>query len=226
MTLLNMDDAGPATPRMLPKVFADVPSTAELRAAQDAASRAKSASGTLTIIAVLMAGALIAVAAFLVITLGNQSKAIQAAKDTAAADVKAAQLKQTEAEGNLTKLTTELSGLKLTYRPLEPLAELDDKIMKEAADIKAKLDLPAYSGANATSIKLPEAWAAYNAKNIKWPPFDGNGDWHTFASTNLSKHLDLLKTLNARVAEFKPSQGGGGTKPPCLPTTPGYPNCP
>src|SRR5262249_34158398 len=163
----------------LPKVFADVPSTAELKAAEDAAAKAKSASGMLTIVAVLMAGALIAVAAFLVITLGGQSKAIQAAKDTAATDVKTAQTAQKDAEVNSTALRTDVSNLKPSSQPVQPVVDMDKQVSDELTSIKSKLDLPAYSGVRKA---IPaEAWLPYDG--FKWTAFDGS-NWQTYVLTN------------------------------------------
>lgn len=218
MALLNMDDAS-SSPRVLPKVFADVPSTAELRAAEEAAARAKRRASALTIITVLVAGALVAVTAFLMITLTNQSSEINKVLADADKKVAAAQDVQKQEKDRADKLDRDVSQLNVTYAPVAPVADLDGKVEAVKKDIKSKLDLPAYSGARA-GIKRAELWNAYEGPFV-WGKFD-NGDWHTYVITNLSRRLDLLTALNTEIANWKGGAGPGPVKKVCPDNNP---NC-
>jgi len=222
MSILNMDDAS-STPRVLPRVFADVPSAAQVKEAEEDAARAKRAAGRLTIVAVLVTGALVAVTAFLMFTLSNQSSEIVAAQAKAREDVTAAQNLQKAAEQRAGDLDRELAQLKLTMAPVKPAADLDGKIDVERTDIQKKLNLPAYSGAR-RAINYPEGWNAYEGPFV-WTAFD-NTDWHTYVITNLSRRLERLQELHTRINNWRPPTGGGGTAPVCPDNQPNCNNSP
>lgn len=209
MALVNVDDSMPSV-RVLPKVFADVPSQEELNDAKRKVDAAKAGAGRLMIISVLLAGGLIAVAGFLGYTLSTASSVVQKARDEEIAKTKIVQGKLETADASVKALTDEVTKGKQTMAPVAAVADLDAKIEVEMASIRGLLAQGPYAKAR-LGVGTPEEWAAYD--KFKWTAFD-NSDWRTYVVTNLAKKFDLVASLNKKLKAW----GGavpGDKKPVC-----------
>ena len=207
MSLVNVDDSMPSM-RVLPKVFADVPSQEELNEAKRKADAAKAGAGRLMIITVLLAGGLIAVAGFLGYTLSTASGVVQKAREEEVAKTKIVQGKLEAAEASVKTLTDEVTKGKQAMAPVAALADLDAKTELEMASIRGLLAQGPYAKAR-LGVGTPEEWAAYD--KFTWTPFD-NSDWHTYVVTNLAKKLDLVTSLKTQLKGWSGGVPGAGPK--------------
>ncbi|MDZ4759556.1 MAG: hypothetical protein SGJ21_00600 [Alphaproteobacteria bacterium] len=202
--------------RVLPKVFADVPSAEELY-------RAKQSSRQLVIVTVLLAGALIAAVSFLVYVLSSGSDDLDRVLTEANKKVEIAEGKVLAAETTAKQNAADLARLNTKFDGLSTLADVDADVTRIRNDIAKKISEPVYTGVRG-GVVSKELWDAFDNK-VKWTVFD-NSDWHRYVEENLSRRRDQLQVLKQRIDDWTPPRRTVPVAPkPCTAADPKYPNC-
>lgn len=221
MTTLMRGDDMPAG-RVLPKVFADVPSAEEVRQAEDAARRARSRAGGLMFVTLLLAGALVAAIIFIVMTLNSTDKLVEAEK-TALKEVARLEGVNKGLTADVGKAQAAANAVRTQFAVFTPVANLEADISARREEIRNLIDLA--QKADERTVRDPAGWSAYRG-STKWPAYQNTGDWKGYVAENLQRQLASLDGLMARIKEFIARAGlTVPVKPACTPSTPGYPAC-
>lgn len=220
MTTL-MSGADMPAGRVLPKVFADVPSAEEVRQAEDVARRARSRAGGLMFVTLLLAGALVAAIIFIVMTLNSTDKLVEAEK-TALKEVARLEGVNKGLTADVGKAQAAVNSVRTQFAVFTPITMVEGDISARREEIRKLLE----QAPKASSIRDPAGWSAYGG-STKWPAYQNTGDWKGYIDENLRRQLASLDGLTAKINKF--IADGGSTvivKPPaCTPSTPGYPVC-
>lgn len=223
-TLMSGDDMPMG--RVLPKVFADVPSAEEVRQANEAAKRAKARAGGLLLVTVLLAGALVAAVIFIVVTLNNpQTADLVKERDKALGEVTRLKGEETRLTGEVTKAQTAAANIRTQFAVFTPIANLESDLSARREEIRKLIEQAPKAE---TGVKDPAGWDAYKGRT-NWPAYQNTGDWKGYIAENLQRQMSSLDVLKAKIDKFisdgNGGVGGGPSKPPCTPSTPGYPVC-
>jgi hypothetical protein len=169
----------------------------ELKEANSKVEAAKAGASRMMMLTVLLAGALIAVAAFLAITISGQRKAIDDAVAVEHKKVVAAEEALGPAKESAAQMKAAIDALKLSYARFEELVTVDNQVNKKVDAINAKVPENLRAAAKA-AIPYREGWIAL--EKYSWTPaYDGAGEWRTYANTNLVKRLGFLEELDKRL---------------------------
>lgn len=221
-TLMSGDDMPMG--RVLPKVFADVPSAEEVRQANEAARRARARAGGLMFLTLILAGALVAAIIFIVMTMNSSPTGdLVAARDEALKKVQTLESDVTRLTGDVGRAQAAAEATRTQFAVFTPVANLEGEISARREEIRKLVELApkAETGVNDTA-----GWNAYRGRT-NWPAYQNTGDWKGYIAENLQRQLASLDALKAKINKFI-SDGGGGTvvvPPSCTPSTPGYPVC-
>lgn len=193
MSLVSNDD--PYTPRVVPKVFADVPSQAEV-------TDLRRSRSTMAVWFFVVLGMLIAAIAALVFVTAI-------AKPAPAGPSEA----QVAAERQLADARKELDR---ANAHLSELAQFDNinTAQKDIASYRASIAKWMEDSARANArTRIPRrAWAAYDTPLPDWKPG---------VELSLTQHRDSLQALDAALENLAPPTGGGGGSSVQTATTPG-----
>jgi flagellar basal body-associated protein FliL len=185
--------------RIGPKVFADVPSSAELEDAQRRVSGLRKRSTFLLLLCVLLIGALAATAAVAYWASHRNDAALKSLSD---------QLKQSTHD--LEQRTTELAAVRDRYAPYNNLVTADREVARLRGSIQQTLANPVYANAIRVATKaekdalIEDAWA----------------NKQVLAS---NQRAALLGSLQQKLSEFTPPPATAVCNDPrgCPPGTPG-----
>jgi hypothetical protein len=223
MTTLMSGDGMPMG-RVLPKVFADVPSAEELKQAHETARRARARAGGLTLLAVLLAGALVAAIIFIFVT-ANSSPAgdLIIERDNALKEVTRLKAEETRLTGEVAKERAATQAANNMYSDYTRIANAEKNIADRRGEITKLIEQA--PTASETTVRNVAGWAAYR-RTTKWPAIQGAGDWKSYVAENLEAQLVSLDGLKSGIDAFirRPVNNGGGGSA-CTPSTPGYPVC-
>lgn len=224
MTTLMRGDDMPAG-RVLPKVFADVPSAEEVRQAEEVARKARARAGGLMFVTLLLAGALAAAIIFIAVTL-NSSPAgdLIIERDAALKEVQRLKDVETRLTGDVGKAQAAANAVRTQFAVFTPVAGLEADISARREEIRKLIEQA--PKANDKSIKDPAGWSAYSG-STRWPPYQNTGDWKGYVAENLQRQLASLDGLTAKINKFIADGGPTVIVNPsvCTPSTPGYPVC-
>jgi len=219
-TLMSGDDMPMG--RVLPKVFADVPSAEEVRQANEAVKRAKARAGGLLLVTVLLAGALVAAIIFIVMTLNNpQTADLVKERDKALAEVTRLKGEETRLTGEIVKAQAAAESVRTQFAVFTPVANLEGEISTRREEIRKLIEQAPKAE---TGVKDPAGWDAYKGRT-NWPAYLNTGDWKGYVADNLQRQLASLEALKAKINKFISDGTPVVVKPPCTPSTPGYPVC-
>ncbi len=136
MTTLMRGDDMPAG-RVLPKVFADVPSAEEVRQAEEVARKARARAGGLMFVTLLLAGALAAAIIFIAVTL-NSSPAgdLIIERDAALKEVQRLKDVETRLTGDVGKAQAAANAVRTQFAVFTPVAGLEADISARRGKLK------------------------------------------------------------------------------------------
>jgi hypothetical protein len=221
-TLMSGDDMPMG--RVLPKVFADVPSAEELKQAHETARRARARAAGLMLVSVLLAGALLAAITFIVVSINSSpSGDLVTERDNALKEVTRLKGEETRLTGEVTRAQTAAEAIRTQFAVYSPVANLEAAISSRRDEVRKLIEQA--PNANENNIRDVPGWNAYKGR-ANWPAYQNTGDWKGYVSENLQRQLASLDGLKAKIDAFI---GGIGTPVivtrPCTPSTPGFPNC-
>jgi hypothetical protein len=209
---------GALGPRIGPKVFADVPSAAELADANARAADARKGRAFLLLLTVLLLGALAAVIAFVVIDRGaSQDKIAEltAANTKLTEDAKQATAK---ADAELKRLQAANAKLVNDFGPYQLIVNQEGQVTELQRQIREKTDQQVYSGFRMTpaerrALDSSAPWPAASLSTVAWK---GR------VQENLALQVAQLEALRQRVENYVPPITGANT---CTDPRKTWPNC-
>jgi hypothetical protein len=217
MNLVPMDST--LGPRVGPKIFADVPSAAELAEARASAAGARKGRSMLLLITVLLLGALAAVIAFVFFDRdASQAKISELTTANTRLTEEKTQVVQ-KAEADVKRLTDESSKLATHFGPYRTIADREGQVTQLREQIRAKTDQPVYAGFRMTAAerKALDSSAA-------WPPAAlSSVSWRPRVEENLALQVAQLVALQDRVEQYVPTAGGESKT--CTDPRKTWPNC-
>ena len=221
-TLMSGDDIPMG--RVLPKVFADVPSAEELKQAQEMARRARARAAGLLLVSVLLAGALLAAIIFIVVSMNSSpSGDLVAERDNALKEVTRLKGEETRLTGDVTKAQAATEAVRTQFAVYSQVAILEAAVSTRREEVRKLIEQA--PNANETNIRDVSGWNAYKGRT-NWPAYQNTGDWKTYIGENLQRQLTSLDGLETKIDAFI---RGAGTPVivtrPCTPSTPGFPQC-
>ena len=216
MNLVPTD--GTLGPRIGPKVFADVPSAAELASAQAAVAGARRGRSVFLLLTVLLLGALAAAIAFVFIDRDAAQTKIQ---ELTTANGKLTDEKNQavqKAEADVKRLQGENASLTSAIGPYRTIANQESQVNQLREQIRAKTDQPAYSAFRMTAAER----RALDGSAV-WPAVALSGvSWKERVQENLGQQLTQLEALEARVENFSSAVE---TPKTCTDPRKTWPNC-
>jgi hypothetical protein len=209
-------------PRIGPKIFADVPSAAELASAQAQVAGARRGRSIFLLITVLLLGALAAAVAFVFIDRDASQRKIG---ELTAANGKLTEEKNLgvqKAEGEAKRLLGENTKLTTYFGPYQAIAGQESQVTQLREQIRAKTDLPVYS-----SFRMTAAERKALDSSAAWPPATLSGiSWKARVQENLALQVTQLEALQERVEKYTaPSGTGGEAANTCTDPRKTWPNC-
>lgn len=206
-------------PRIGPKIFADVPSAAELASAQAAVAGARRGRSVFLLFTVLLLGALAAAVAFVFIDRDGSQLKISELTTANGKLTEEKNLAVQKAEGEVKRLQGDNAALMASIAPYRAIANQEGQVNQLREQIRSKTDQPAYSGFRMTAAerKALDSSAA-------WPAAALSGvSWKERVQENLTQQLTQLEALQARVDKF--SSAAGGQPQTCTDPRRTWPNC-
>jgi hypothetical protein len=197
---------GALGPRIGPKVFADVPSAAELASAKAEVSDARKGRAVFLLITVLLLGALVAAVAFAVVNTGSSQKRID---ELTAANIKLIEDNKRvvdKAALDLKDLQDKNGKMAAAFGPYQSIATQESQVSQLQQQIRAKTDQSAYSGFVLTQRER----AALDSTGAWLAPSLNGSSWKARVQENLTRQIADLQTLQQRVEVYTPPAGAGG----------------
>jgi integrase len=136
-TLMSGDDMPMG--RVLPKVFADVPSAEELKQAHETARRARARAAGLMLVSVLLAGALLAAITFISIN-SSPSGDLVTERDNALKEVTRLKGEETRLTGEVTRAQTAAEAIRTQFAVYSPVANLEAAISSRRDEVRKLID--------------------------------------------------------------------------------------
>jgi hypothetical protein len=198
MSLVSSDLPGP---RIGPKVFADVPSAAEMAGKEAEAASARRGRSMMLIISVLLFGALLATVGFAVMT-ANANTAERTAWDK----------EKKEMTDKVASMTTELETAQRLLRPYQDLATSEALLAMAKEDLNGALALPTYAPIKSG---LTPAENQVLSGQKPWPGTLNATSWRELTARNLQSDRGDLTRLNGKVAELAARLGAPPPPKPC-----------
>lgn len=216
---MNLVPENALGPRIGPKVFADVPSAAELANANAAVAGARKGRAFLLLLTVLLLGALAAVIAFVVIDRDASQKKIgelTAANTKLVDDNKQA---ATKADAEVKRLQAANAKLANDFGPYQLIVNQEYQVTDLQRQIREKTDQAVYAGfrmspAERKALDSSAAWPAASLSTVAWK---GR------VQENLALQVAQLDALRIRVENYVPPVAGAANT--CTDPRKQWPNC-
>lgn len=220
MTTLVRGDDMPSG-RVLPKVFADVPSAEEIKAANEAVRRAKGTTRNLVVVTVLLAGALVAAIAFLAFTLSNPATGdFIKERDAARAEVVRLSDDVKRLKGDVATEKAAAKSVRDTYASYGLVANLENGLAESRETIRKLLE----QAPGAQGVADRDGWNAY--KNLtKWTAYSNTGDWKAYVAENLQRQQTQIDALKVKIDRFIQNSGIVLNPPPAKICPDNKPDC-